>query len=208
MSLRLALLALLTARPMTGFDVLRQFDTSVGFMWHAPHTQIYPELRKLEAAGCVEGEEVPRGDRGRKRLYRITAAGRDQLRSWMEEVEEPRRERDPYRLKASYFEWASPLAARRQLEVHLRHFEDALALYQKAHDDIVARRVPLLRARLENTPADEHDAVVEFKAFAYSGMIARVRAEIEWASDGLRLLDRLYPDSTSELASDRSSGTP
>ncbi|MCX5191725.1 hypothetical protein [Streptomyces sp. NBC_00268] len=35
---------------------------------------------------------------------------------------------------------------------------------------------------------------MEFKAFAYRGLIARARAEVEWAREGLRLLDRLHPD--------------
>jgi hypothetical protein len=96
--------------------------------------------------------------------------GRDQLRSWVDEVEEPRRERDPQRLKAAYFEWASPEAARAQVETHARFHEDARASYEKQREDILARRVPLLLARLERTPASEQDAVVEFKAFAYSGL--------------------------------------
>jgi DNA-binding PadR family transcriptional regulator len=39
------------------------------------HTQIYPELCKLENEGLVAGEELPRGQRGKKLLYRITDAG-------------------------------------------------------------------------------------------------------------------------------------
>ncbi|MCX5191724.1 hypothetical protein [Streptomyces sp. NBC_00268] len=57
--------------------------------------------------------------------------GRDQLRSWVDEVEEPRRERDPQRLKAACFEWASPEAARAQLETRVRFHEDAQASYEK-----------------------------------------------------------------------------
>jgi PadR family transcriptional regulator, regulatory protein AphA len=203
MSLRVALLALLAARPMTGFDAMRQFDASVGYLWHAPHTQIYPELRKLESAGLVQSEEVPRGEHARKRRYSLTEAGRDQLRTWVDEVEEPRRERDPQRLRAAYFEWASPQAARAQLEAHARFHEDALASYEKQREDILARRVPLLLARLERTPPGEQAAVGEFKAFAYSGLIARAHAELEWAREGLRLLDRLHPDRSEAEAAEQ-----
>ncbi|MFJ3802596.1 PadR family transcriptional regulator [Streptomyces sp. NPDC090088] len=203
MSLRLALLALLAARPMTGFDAMRQFDASVGYLWHAPHTQIYPELRKLESTGLVQSEEVPRGEHAKKRRYSLTEAGRDQLRAWMDEVEEPRRERDPQRLRAAYFEWARPQAARAQLEAHARFYEEALASYEKQRDDILARRVPLLVARLDRTPPSEQAAVVEFKAFAYSGLIARARAEVEWALEGLRLLERLHQDRSEEDPGER-----
>lgn len=203
MSLRVGLLALLAARPMTGFDAMRQFDASVGYLWHAPHTQIYGELRKLESAGLVRGEEVPRGEHARKRRYSLTEAGRSQLRAWMDEVGEPRLERDSQRLKAAYFEWASPAAARAQLEAHARFYEHAEAVYEKQRADILARRVPLLVARLERTPPAEQDAVVEYKAFAYSGLIARARTEVEWAREGLRLLDRLHSEVSEYEAHER-----
>nr|WP_239522435.1 PadR family transcriptional regulator [Geodermatophilus sabuli] len=191
--MRLALLALLTAKPMTGFDVMRQFDVSVGYIWHAPHTQIYPELRRLEAAGLVEGEEIARGARGKKTLYTITEAGKQQLREWLNTVEEPRRDRDPYRLRASYFEWAEPEAAYAQLEAHERHFTEATAVYERARDGILARDNPLLKARLEHIPPEEHEAAVAFKAYAYAGMILRARGEAAWAREGMDLLERLHP---------------
>jgi len=52
--LRHALLALLEARPMTGYELAKQFDVSAAYVWHAHHPQIYTELRRLEAARLVE----------------------------------------------------------------------------------------------------------------------------------------------------------
>ena len=63
MSLRFALLASLSARARTGYDLLQIFDSSIGFVWHAAHTQIYPELRRMEAEGLLESVEVPCGPR-------------------------------------------------------------------------------------------------------------------------------------------------
>jgi DNA-binding PadR family transcriptional regulator len=85
-SLRHALLALLDAQPMTGYSLAKQFDQSVAYVWHAPHSQIYPELRRLEGDGLITGREQARGARGTKRTYDITEAGRDELRRWVEEV--------------------------------------------------------------------------------------------------------------------------
>ncbi|GGV45254.1 hypothetical protein GCM10010182_82100 [Actinomadura cremea] len=42
----MALLALLAARADDGFDAMRHFDASVGYLWHVSHTQSYAELRK------------------------------------------------------------------------------------------------------------------------------------------------------------------
>ena len=64
MSLRYALLALLRVGPLSGYDLQKQFSLSVGHVWHAPDSQIYPELRKMETEGLIEGEDQPRGQRG------------------------------------------------------------------------------------------------------------------------------------------------
>src|SRR5439155_1423950 len=75
MSLRHALLALLAATPMTGYALAKHFEQSAAFLWHAPHSQIYPELRRMEAEGLLAGHEQPRGTRGTKRSYALTEAG-------------------------------------------------------------------------------------------------------------------------------------
>ncbi|WP_279581330.1 PadR family transcriptional regulator [Fodinicola feengrottensis] len=51
MSLRHALLALLEAEPMSGYSLAKFFDQSVAYVWHAPHSQIYPELRRMSRPG-------------------------------------------------------------------------------------------------------------------------------------------------------------
>src|SRR4051794_12241319 len=118
-TLRFALLAMLSSGPRTGYDLLRIFDRSVGFVWHAPHTQIYPELHRLETAGLLESTQIPRGPRGSKREYHITDAGLAALRELASTPVEPAREKDPYRLKAAYLEWADPDGAREQFELHV-----------------------------------------------------------------------------------------
>jgi len=55
------------------------------------------------------------------------------------------------------------------------------------------RTHPIVKRRLERYPAAEWDRIVEYKAFAYEGMIARADTEIEWARHGLELVDQLGP---------------
>ena len=95
MNLRFALLAMLSADPKTGYELTGSFDRTVAYVWHAPHSQIYPELRRMEEAGLVEAEEVPRGPRGTKRVYEVTDAGLAELRRQASEVVPLERERDP-----------------------------------------------------------------------------------------------------------------
>jgi DNA-binding PadR family transcriptional regulator len=187
---------------MTGFDLMRQFDDSVGYVWHAPHPQIYPELRRLEDAGFVAGEEVPRGTHAKKRLYSITDAGVTELRRLVADVEEPRRERDPMRLKASYFEYVPLDVARTQLERHLAYFEERVRVYEEVRVRLQARDSDLLKARLAITPEADHATIVAFKVFAYAGIVRRAQAEVDWAREGLVLLEKLSETSLAQIRRD------
>uniref|UniRef100_UPI003F498FD0 PadR family transcriptional regulator n=1 Tax=Nonomuraea sp. CA-252377 TaxID=3240003 RepID=UPI003F498FD0 len=191
MSLRHALLAVLTAKPMTGYDLVKYFDGSVAFVWSAPHSQIYPELRRMERDGLVEARVVPRGDRAEKRIYSISDAGFAELRTWLTTLAPYQGDRDPYRLRSAHFEMASYESARRQLLEHRRHYVRALHEWQQMIDDIEAARVSLLRARLAKRPAAEHEAIIAFRRFAFRGEAAKARMEIAWAEEGLELLDWL-----------------
>ena len=78
-----AILGMLRLGAKTGYDVKRIVDDSTRFFWAASYGQIYPELRRLQKAGLVEGTSSPTG--GRKRTeYRLTAAGSAELVRWLE----------------------------------------------------------------------------------------------------------------------------
>ncbi|MGV0644743.1 PadR family transcriptional regulator [Mycolicibacterium sp. XJ879] len=80
MSLRIAALGLLAQRPGSGYDLLRLFEESMANVWPATQSQLYGELNKLAGAGLIEVSDI--GPRGRKE-YRITDAGREELRRWV-----------------------------------------------------------------------------------------------------------------------------
>ena len=122
MSLRYALLAILRVGPLSGYELQKQFAQSVGHVWHAPDSQIYPELRKMEAAGLIEGEEQARGERGTRRVYHVTDAGDAAFAEWMASPLDYQRVRDPAHLRAAYLESAPPEAAREFLRARIPLF--------------------------------------------------------------------------------------
>ena len=82
-SLRLYLLRLLDEEPRHGYEVIRLLrDRFMGVYSPSPGT-IYPRLARLEEEGLVTHDEVE----GRK-VYRITEAGREELRSRSAELDE------------------------------------------------------------------------------------------------------------------------
>jgi len=198
MSLRYALLALLTAQPMTGYDLAKAFHISVGHVWYAPDSQIYPELRRMEAAGLVDGVALPWGDKGTKTEYHITEAGISEFVDWMNVPLRYTRERDPAHLKAAYFEWADPDAVRGQLRAHVAHYEDQRRQWLEQLESIRDHTHPIFAKRLERYPSSEWPRITAFKVFAYEGLAARAEQEIAWAQRGLRLVDELAGESAAD----------
>lgn len=193
MSLRHALLALLDAGAMTGYELAKQFDHSVDYVWHAQHSQIYTELRRLEAQGLVRATTLSRGSRelATKRAYTLTHAGAAELHRWVAEIEGPPAVRDPAYVKATYLEYCSYQEARDQFRAHRAQHEALRDRYERHVDQLEQRATALLRRRLTKTPTHAHDAVVAYKVHAYRGLIERAKAEIAWAERGLELVARL-----------------
>lgn len=76
------ILGMLRLGRRTGYDIKALVDVSTRFFWAASYGQIYPELKRLEEMGLVEGEAESQGGRQR-RAYSLTAAGEHELRSWI-----------------------------------------------------------------------------------------------------------------------------
>jgi DNA-binding PadR family transcriptional regulator len=78
-TLSLAILGLISQRPLTGYDLRKIFQTTPMGHFSSSPGAIYPALRRIEEAGWIRG--VPsEGRTGRERLvYEITARGRKVL---------------------------------------------------------------------------------------------------------------------------------
>jgi DNA-binding PadR family transcriptional regulator len=189
MSLRHAILGIVSARPMTGYELIRTFANSVAYTWAAGQAQIYPELHKMEGDGLLTAQSAARGA-AEKRVYTITAAGEDELRRWVEAPTRYPAERDVARLRATYLELA-PEGSRRFFEDHLAHYSAFLERLQVRERSVEERSGPLLRSRLATRPVEEHAAIIAFKAHGVLGQIERAKAEIAWARTGIELVDRL-----------------
>jgi DNA-binding PadR family transcriptional regulator len=123
MSLPHLLLGLLGERPRTGYELEKAMRDDLDPFWHAGFSQIYPALARMRRAGWVLLRVLgPR--RGPPRLlYRATAAGRRELRRWLEESPDPSRRNDPALARLAFAE-ALEAVPRRRL---LRSLDDAAA---------------------------------------------------------------------------------
>ena len=126
-----ALLGLLARRALSGYDLAREMKRPVGYFWQARHSQIYPQLARLEAQGLVAHQVVAQHDRPDKKVYAITEPGRAALRDWVtSELDDPP-VRDELVLRA-YSVWlADPRAAGALFREHAHRREAQLARYRE-----------------------------------------------------------------------------
>ena len=81
MSVRYALLALLSEGPKYGLQLREEFEARTGEVWPLNVGQVYTTLQRLERDGLV-ASDVTEMD-GLQKGFRITNAGRGELQEWL-----------------------------------------------------------------------------------------------------------------------------
>jgi DNA-binding PadR family transcriptional regulator len=130
--LRHALLALVSEKPRSGYDITRMFDQTLSYAWSAKHSQIYPELNRLHEDGLIR--IAARGARRRK-VYEATARGRREVRRWLMDTPPSRVSRNEPILRTFFLWLLEPAEQRAVLEAERPHHEELLAAYERLATD-------------------------------------------------------------------------
>ncbi len=114
--------------PATPYDLKRIAQLSTNNFWSVPHTQLYTECARLAAEGLLDERREQSGRR--RRVYRLTAAGREALEAWRNEPASELYElRDAATLKLFFGGDRATLAAT-QLQAHKARLEQ----YEQLHE--------------------------------------------------------------------------
>ena len=81
MSVRHALLALLSEGPSYGFQLRQEFESRTGEVWPLNVGQVYTTLQRLERDGLVESDDS--AEDGPQKGFRITGEGEVELDHWL-----------------------------------------------------------------------------------------------------------------------------
>ncbi len=82
MSVRHALLALLSEGPKYGLQLRQEFEVSTGEVWPLNIGQVYTTLQRLERDSLVESDGS--AGEGPQNVFRITPAGEQELTRWLQ----------------------------------------------------------------------------------------------------------------------------
>jgi DNA-binding PadR family transcriptional regulator len=101
MSVRNALLGLLGQRPRHGYELHAAFEAVVGGeeIWDVKPAQIYTTLSRLKDGGLVAEQALEQDGGPEKRIYAITAEGKQELDNWFAEPVLGEHKRDEFFLK-------------------------------------------------------------------------------------------------------------
>lgn len=124
-----AVLGLLSfGRDLSGYELRQWALGSLRFFYWSPaQSQIYRELRRLEAEGYVTSEAVEQHDRPDKKVYSLTDDGQRELCRWIDEapVERPVI-KHPVALRMFLGHLTGPHRLRELLEEHRRSLDSIL----------------------------------------------------------------------------------
>lgn len=125
-TLKYALLGMLSRKSLTGYEISKQFESSLCEFWQAKHSQIYPELKALTNADLIEFKVQISGNVMEKKVYSITEKGRQEFLQWAEkDITALTVPKDEFRLQLYFSDGITPKRRiellQKQLELHKKY---------------------------------------------------------------------------------------
>ena len=177
MALGDAILACLTERPMTGYELAKTFDSSMGFFWKADHQQIYRELSKLRDRGYVQAREVVQSGKPNKLVYTLTPEGKAALRHWAARPSVPASIKDDLLVRLYALDSIDIEPLRADLMARMEHHRDRYERYER----LLHKRFP----QGEASPADIGKLISLRLGLRHERMVA------EWCEEAIDALSAL-----------------
>src|SRR6266498_4121134 len=143
MSVRHALLALLSEGPKYGLQLREEFEARTGEVWPLNVGQVYTTLQRLERDGLVEADGEAERSQKQKR-YRITSAGAQELADWLRtppDIVPP--PRDELVIKVLVALQVPGIDVHEILQVHRRHVIEVMQRYTRIKAEAAQDDVPL-----------------------------------------------------------------
>ena len=137
-----AVLGLLCVQPWSAYELTRQMERSLRFVWPRAQSGIYREPQRLVDLGYATVRDAPAGPRRTKRIYAATPAGRRVLRRWLATPSAPPQFESEALLKFFFADQGTVDDARRALGELSAHAEELLTVFRAASADYARDQGP------------------------------------------------------------------
>lgn len=142
MSVRHALLALLSEGPKYGLQLRQEFEARTGEVWPLNVGQVYTTLQRLERDGLVESADA--AEDGPQRGFRITPDGESELAEWLHtppDMTSP--PRDELVIKLLVALRLPGVDVRDLVQAHRRHLVELMQQWTRLKEDAAERDLGL-----------------------------------------------------------------
>lgn len=165
--LKYIILGLLAHQELAGYDIKKLFEEELGDFWYSNHSQIYPELRRMEEDGLIGSHIELVGKKLEKKFYQITTAGEKLLADWMAEPLNPLvPTRDEFTMKLYLIHSATdPLVP--------KLFQEEIARHEEKYHYLKARWALLFNGNVDRDKQYGHRCILE-------QAILREKQRLEW----------------------------
>jgi len=184
-SLKHALLGILSYGEMTGYEVKQFFDSSVQHFWNAELSQIYPTLKSLEENSFVTMHVEQQENRPNRKVYQVTDAGREEFLRWVREPLHASNMRDPFLIKI-FFGTQVPI-------------EDVLILLRRHKEEqqmVLAFAETVLRDKIRESVEHTHSTRNGlYWTLTLEMAISYRRAYVDWCEKSMHLLEQAVLES-------------
>jgi DNA-binding PadR family transcriptional regulator len=143
MSVRHALLALLTEGPKYGLQLGQEFEARTGDVWPLNMGQVYTTLQRLDRDGLVESDDAD--EAGPQKVFRITPLGNTELTQWLHtppDMSVP--PRDELVIKVLVALRVPGIDVVELLQAHRRHLVETMHYYTRLKEDAAEDDLGLL----------------------------------------------------------------
>lgn len=131
-----AILGFLNECEMSGYDIRKRAEETVGYFWHESEGHMYPTLQRMTGSDLIEEVGVRKRNSRKRKQYRITALGSEKLKEWLQAPVVEGRVRNPFLLKLFFSKNMKPKVIREHLERELFKRKEQMAIYKRIQDDI------------------------------------------------------------------------
>lgn len=187
MALREAVLGLLVFRELSGYDIKRIFDNSIGAVWNASDSQIYRELRTLETDGHISARVERQERKPDRRLYRATETGVAEVDSWLASPVVEKWSKDEFRLRMFFFGKASTA--------------DQLKALHARSEELISQR-DTWQARLvvyADASKSQHPSLLWWQMRLLENTLATVTLDLDWIDGLIEAVQSGDPNVASEI---------
>ncbi len=176
--------------PLSGYDLKHLFDHMLAPMWGAAQSQIYKELRRMQALGWVQMRREEQESRPDRKIYSVTEKGLSALRQWQAQPPEVFQLRDELLLKMLYGSFASPADLAQHLRTSALEHEMRLLQYRQN-----ALMMPT-RGAFQGVNKRRNPYQAESEEDPYFGLVSRFAILFEqtylaWLYESLEVLEQL-----------------